>query len=387
MKLTCTKENFKKAISNAEHIVSKQNTLPILNNILLEAEKGFLNIIATNLEIGIKIKVGAKVEKEGSIAVPAKLLGNFSANLISGENVDIEVDGYKLKIKNGLTKASIKGFSPDEFPLIPQKKTEFIFGISILKLKDIFNKIIISVAHNDARQELSGVNISFFADKIAFAATDGFRLSERVLMLKEFNINNASYVDFFTKNSNIIVPLNTLLELNKIISNGFEENVLVNVFIEDGQIFFELDGVKIVSRLINGKYPEYKHIMPENYKTTIIGEKKLLQNALKMAGVFADGKSREVVLKIDTQAMTVFIDTISAETGENSTEVKFEAHGESQEVVFNLKYLSDGINVITTENLVLLANSDSSPVALREVGVNKKDFVEGFTYIVMPIKN
>ncbi len=387
MKLTCTQENFKKAINNAEHIVSKQNTLPILNNILLEAEKGFLNIIATNLEIGIKIKIGAKVEKEGSIAIPAKLLGNFSTNLIGGENIDIEVDGYNLKIKNGLTKANIKGFSSDEFPLIPQKNTDFVFGISVLKLKDIFNKIIVSVAHNDARQELSGVNVVFFADKIAFAATDGFRLSERFLMLKEFNINDNYYADFFAKNSNIIIPLNTLLELNKIISNGFENNVLVNVFIEDGQIFFELDGIKIVSRLINGKYPEYKHIMPEKYKTTIIGEKKILQNALKMASVFADGKSREVVLKIDTQAMTVFIDTISAETGENSTEVKFEAHGESQNIVFNLKYLLDGINVIATENLALLANSDSSPVALKEVLPDKKSFVDGFTYIVMPIKN
>ncbi|MFZ2835020.1 MAG: hypothetical protein WAZ64_03205, partial [Candidatus Moraniibacteriota bacterium] len=145
--------------------------------------------------------------------------------------------------------------------------------------------------------------------------------------------------------------------------------------------------MKIVSRLINGKYPEYKHIMPETYKTTIIGEKRVLQNALKMASVFANNKSSEVVLKIDSQAGNIFINTKSAEVGENSTEIKFEAQGESQEVVFNLKYLLDGINAITTTNLALMANSDASPVALKEVAEKNKEVLVGFTYIVMPIKN
>jgi len=176
------------------------------------------------------------------------------------------------------------------------------------------------------------------------------------------------------------------MELNRIISNNIEDKT-VKVFIEEGQIFFELGGIKIVSRLINGKYPEYKHIMPETYKTTIIGDRRVIQNALKIAGVFVSNKSSEVVLKINTEAGNILIDTKSAEVGENSTEIKFEVQGESQEIVFNLKYLMEGINVLTTNKLALLANSDSSPVAIREISSESGDILVDYTYIIMPIKN
>lgn len=386
MKILCTQENFKKAIINSERIVSKQNTLPILNNILLEAEGGYLKISATNLEIGIEIKIGAKIEKKGKITIPARLLSSFSTNLIEGENINIEVIDQNLKIKNGHTNAIIKGFSAEDFPLIPQKNTEFILNIGIDKLKDIFSKILISIAHNESRQELTGMNIVFKENELFFAATDGFRLSEYILKIGENEVNREKYNEFMEKIKNIIVPINTLIELNRIISNNID-NAAVRVFIEEGQIFFELGGIKIVSRLINGKYPEYKHIMPETYKTTIIGDKKILQNALKMAGVFVNNKSSEVVLKINAEDKKVLIDTKSVEVGENSTEIKFEVQGESQEIVFNLKYLIEGINVVSTDRIALLANSDASPVAIREVFAQKDDVLADFTYIIMPIKN
>lgn len=386
MKLICTQENFKKAIINSERIVSKQNTLPILNNILLEAHTGYLKIAATNLEIGIEIKIGAKVEQEGVITIPAKLLSSFSTNLSEEENMDIETVDQNLKITNGQTKAKLKSFSAEDFPLIPQKSTEFILKIEITKLKDIFSKILIAIAHNEARQELTGMNIVFGENELFFAATDGFRLSEYILKINEKDVNRAKYNELKEKTKNIIIPINTLAELNRIISNNITDTI-IEIFIEDGQIFFELGGMKIVSRLINGKYPEYKHIMPQTYKTTIIGDKRVLQNALKMAGVFVNEKSKEIVLKIDAEKKNILIDTRSAEVGENSTEIKFEVLGESQEIVFNLKYLTEGINVITTNKLALLANSDSSPVAIREFSESTSEALVDFTYIIMPIKN
>ena len=387
MKLICTGENFKKAIINSERIVSKQNSLPILNNILLEATKSYLKVVATNLEIGIEIKIGAKIEQEGKITIPARLLGNFSTNLVDGENIELEKSGDSLKIKSGLTKANIKGFSAEDFPLIPQKSTEAVLGVSSGRLRDIFAKILISVAHNDARQELAGINMVFDEKFIFFASTDGFRLSEYVLAITDCECDLVRYQGFREKTKNIIIPASTIVELNRIISGNLDEKSVVQIFIEEGQIFFEVDGIKIVSRLINGKYPEYKHIMPESYKTTILGEKKILQNALKIAGVFVNSKSSEVVLKIDETAKNIYLDTKSAEVGENSTEIKFEVQGASQEVVFNLKYLLEGINAITSNKLALLANSDASPVALREVASEKGELATGFTYIVMPIKN
>ncbi len=386
MKLICTQENFKKALFNSEKITSKQNTLPVLNNILLEANKNFFKISATNLEIGIEIKIGAKVEKEGKIIIPARLLGNFSSNLSGNENMELETADQNLKIKNGRTKAIIKGFSAEEFPLIPQKSAEAILKINTEALKNIFSKILTSVAHNETRQELTGINVIFTEKRLFFAATDGFRLSEYVLKITENEINEESYKAFLEKNKSVIIPAGTIVELNKIISN-FSENSAVDIIIEEGQIFFEFAGIKMVSRLINGKYPEYKHIMPQSYKTTVIGDKKILQNALKMAGVFADSKANEVVFKIDAQEKKILVDTKSVEAGENSTELSFKVQGESQEVVFNLKYLLDGINTLATDNVALFANSEASPVALKEVDGKTNQPVENFTYIVMPIKN
>lgn len=386
MKLICTQENFKKALFNSEKITSKQNTLPILNNILLEADKKFFKISATNLEIGIEIKIGAKVEKEGRITIPARLLSNFSSNLSGGENIELETVEQNLKIKNGQTKAIIKGFSVEDFPLIPQKSAEAILKINTETLKNIFLKIFTSVAHNEARQELTGVNVIFKEKKLLFAATDGFRLAEYVLKITENEINKENYEAFLEKNKSVIIPAGTIAELNKIISNLSESSV-VEIIIEEGQIFFEFAGIKMVSRLINGKYPEYKHIMPQSYKTTIIGDKKILQNALKMASVFADSKANEVVFKIDAQENGIFIDTRSAEKGENSTELNFKVQGETQEIVFNLKYLLDGINTLATNKVALFANSEASPVALKEVDERGNQPMENFTYIVMPIKN
>lgn len=386
MHVICTQDNLKKAIINSERIVSKQNTLPILNNLLLETEKGLLKIVATNLEIGIEIKIGAKVEKDGRVAVPARLLGSLIGNLVGGNNVNLELDGDNIKIKNGPTKAKIKIFPADDFPLIPQKNNNYIFKLPVGKLKDIFLKINTAVSRNEVRLELTGVNISLDQEKIFFSSTDGFRLAEYVVDLKEIDLNNDIYDKFRENNGSIIVPSNTLVELNRIIQTSSDDE-LVSFIIEDGQIFFELDNIKIVSRLINGKYPEYKHIMPQNYKTTILGDKKALQNALKIAGVFVGGKTNEILLKIDPQQKKVLISTQGAEVGENSTELDFEVQGDPQEISFNLKYLWEGINVINGERLIILSNTNSSPVALREVSGEGGEMNTNFTYIVMPIKN
>jgi len=386
MKLICTQDNLKKAISSSERMVSKQNTLPILNTILFEADKGSLRLSATNLEMGIQIKIGAKVEKEGKIAVPAKLISSFSANLPEGENVSLELEEQNLKIKSGRTQAIIKSFLSGDFPLIPKKTTESLFEIDTEDFKKIINRIIVSVAHGEARQELSGVNIIFNKGDICFASTDSFRLTEYSFRLSDKNnVNSDSYNAFIDRNVSIIIPAATLIEVGRIISNNLSNSVKVTL--EEGQVFFEIGGARIVSRLINGKYPEYKHIMPTNFKTTIIGDKAQIQNAIKMASLFAPGKSSDITLKINQETKNVSIGARSAEAGENATEIDFESLGESQEIIFNSKYLLDGINMIDTPRVALLANSETSPVAIKEVDESTKEVLEGYTYIVMPIKN
>ncbi|HRY82535.1 MAG TPA: DNA polymerase III subunit beta [Candidatus Moranbacteria bacterium] len=385
MKLICTQENFKKAIYNCERVVSKKNTLPILNNILFEAQKGSLKLSATNLEIGVSSKIGAKIEKEGKITIPVRIISNFSTNLPGGENITLELLDNNLKIKSGGNRAVLKGISAEDFPLIPSKKTENLLDLSSFELKNAILKVMPAVAFNEARQELTGINLILREKELCFAATDSFRLAEFRLKIEEKNTNPVNYRAFIEKNENIIIPSNVLLELNRILAPEIETRVKITI--EEGQIFFEIDGTKLVSRLINGKYPEYKHIMPTNFKTRIVGEKQVLQNAIKMASVFSSGGSNEITLKIEAEEKKISILSSSAEAGENTAELKFDITGPSQEVVFNSKYLLDGINSISSGQVAILLNSEATPVAVREINEKTGEVLDDFTYIVMPIKN
>lgn len=384
MKLICTQENFKKAIFNSERVVSKQTTLPILNNILFEADKAGLSLSATNLEIGVVVRIGAKVEKEGKITIPAKLISNFINNLPAGENISLEVTDQSLKIKSGSSRAVIKGLSAADFPLIPQKNSEYQLYIPSEVLKNILSKVIISVAFNEMRPELTGVNVIFGEKELFFASTDSFRLTECRLVLQEKNINQAFYNALISKKDSIIVPATTIIELYRIIA-GQEEDV--NIAVEEGQIFFDVAGTMLVSRLINGKYPDYKHIIPKEFKTRIVGEKSVLQGAVKMASIFTPSKTSEISLKINQEDKNISIGARSAEVGENSTELKLDVTGPSQEVIFNSKYLLDGLNTIGTAKLAVLINSGSTPVALKEINEQTGEVLEEYVYIVMPIKN
>jgi len=385
MKLICTQDNLKKAIYNCERIVAKKNTLPILNNILFKTEKGSLSLFATNLEIGISVKIGAKIEKEGEITIPARLISNFATNLPSGENIILETKDDKLKIKSGLNKAIIKGVSANDFPLIPTKKGDNLLKLPSLLFKKAFLKIIPAVAFNETRQELTGINVTFKKEEIFLAATDSFRLAEYRLKINKKNINQEEYAAFINKKEKIIIPSETLIELNRIIPIDTESQI--KIAIEENQIFFEIDNVKIVSRLINGKYPEYKHIIPKDYKTKILGEQNLIQSAVKMASLFTAGGNSEITLKINQESKKIFILSKSSETGENTTELNFSNTGPSQEVILNAKYFLDGINVVSSLQVAVLLNSESTPVAIKEIDEKTGQILDDFIYIIMPIKN
>lgn len=383
MKLTCTQENFKKAIYNTERVIGKQTTLPILENILLETEKGMLRISATNLEIGVFLKIGAKIEKEGKITIPAKLISSFVNNLPTGENISIETDDQLLKIKSGNYKANIKGLSAQDFPIIPEFNGVFLFSFSASELREVLPKLLMSVSVDGTRPELSGVNMILGEEGINMAATDSFRLLEvKTGFTKE---KEEEYRALLSKINSIIVPSSTLAEVLRAISPETQE---IKVAIEENQIFFQVDNVRIVSRLINGKYPEYKQIIPKDFSTKAIIDRDELLRAVKIAGFFT-GKSGEVNFKLGAKEGELEITAQSEEKGENKTQIKAEIEGGDQEIVFNPRYVMDGIIAATTPKIAFLANSGSSPVVLRMVNESedKKEIDEKLTYVVMPIKN
>jgi len=385
MKIICTQENFKRAILNCERVVSRQSTLPILNNILLEAEKGRLKISATNLEIGMVVKIGAKIEKEGKITIPARILGSFVNNLPGGDNLNLEISGENLKIKSGNAKASIKGLNAADFPLIPQRKSENQLILPISDLKKAIEKTLISVANNEARPELTGINLTLKEKEVFFAATDSFRLSEQKINILPENKNEQTYRVLVEKGGNVIIPAATLTEIHRITGNL--EGGSIKITIEENQVFFENNEITLVSRLINGKYPDYQHIIPKDFKTRTVGDKNMFLSAVKMASIFSSGKTNEIVFKISSDEFKTIVEARSAEAGENSTEIKNDVLGPSQEAILNSRYLLDGLNSISTSQVAILINGPATPIAIKEINEQSGEVLDDYVYIVMPIKN
>lgn len=382
MKLTCTQENFKKAIYSTERVVGKQITLPILENILLETDHGMLKIAATNLEIGVFLKIGAKIEEEGTITVPARLLSNFVNNFPSDGTVSLSVIDQTLHIESGSSKAQIKGLQAQDFPIIPEMSGEFLFSFPAQEMREAIPRLAMCVSLDSTRPELTGFNMLLDKLEIRLAATDSFRLAEAVVT--PIKNNPQSYDIFLEKTSSLIVPLNTFLEVFRVIGNDTQE---IKVGIEESQIFFQIDNVRIVSRLINGKYPPYQQIIPETFATRVILEKDAAMRAVKIAGIFTHSKAGEVKFSINPESNDVSVQSRAEEVGENKTILNAQIEGPAVEALFNPRYMTDGLNALGTSNLVLLMNSGSSPAVLRMVKGDKREEVLSYTYIIMPIKN
>ncbi len=382
MKLICTQENFSRAISYLERVVGKQTTLPILSNFLLETEKGRLKISATNLEIGVIAYIGAKIEKEGEIAVPAKLLSSFIHNLPLGDTLNLESDAEGLQIVSTSYQMKIKGLDGKDFPIIPQYKEKYFFSFPAQILKEALSRLLFCVSLNNARLELTGVHIFFYEDQIHLAATDSFRLAEEII---PFLQPGDGYGKFLSQNSALIIPGNTLQEITRVITPESKE---VKAALQENQIFFEIDGVQIISRVINGKYPDYKQIIPKSFSLQAVLEKDTFQRALRIASGLSSYASGEITISFQPQEKRCVISSQSHAIGENKTVLSAEIEkGEAPlTIVFNPRYVLEGISAMSGEKIVFLANDGTNPAALRMRSSANPALADKYLYIMMPIR-
>jgi DNA polymerase III subunit beta len=384
MKLLCTRENLKKAIFNTERVTGKQTNLPILNNILLETEKGRLKLSATNLEIGIISYIGAKIEKDGKITIPVKVLANFINNLPENEDkINMELEDQILKIYTDGYQAKIKGLDAQDFPIIPKTQNPVSLIISASELKNYIPKLLTCVSLNEARPELSGVCMILEKNKIFLAATDSFRLIEGMIEL-DSQKQTEEYGRIQEKYPSLIIPANTLSELGRIIDLDVEE---VRFYIEEGQLFISIGDVWVVSRLINGKYPDYKQIIPQKSASRTVVIKEDFMRGVRMASGFINAKVGEIVIETNENEKTLTIFAESQEKGENKTSLKVDMTGPSQKVVFNPKFIIDGLGTMDTNQVAIFINSQTSPVSLKMISNDKGEVLEKLNYIAMPIRN
>ncbi|TXH07181.1 MAG: DNA polymerase III subunit beta [Candidatus Moraniibacteriota bacterium] len=375
MKLSCTQENLKAALSSLERVVGKQGTLPILSNILLETEKGRLRLSATNLEIGVITSIGAKINVEGRITVPAKLLINFIQNLALDQVVEINQSGTQVILQSGNYTVKINGLDGKDFPIIPEKGNGRSFSIESKVLHLGIQKTLFSVSLNESRPELTGVLMGFREGGVFLTTTDSFRLSE--WQMRGRVEGDASFLE--NTQSPVIIPAYTLQEVVKVISQG---NDLVQVVLEENQVFFEIGNTKIVSRLINGRFPEYQAIIPKQYSTTITLPKNEFQRALKIATSFSLYSSGEVVFRLNTEENHLEIHSQSQGIGEQVAKIPFDGVlSETMQIVFNPRYILEGVGALSGEQIIMSFNSPATPVRLSST-----EDGEEYIYIVMPIR-
>ncbi|OGI25596.1 MAG: DNA polymerase III subunit beta [Candidatus Moranbacteria bacterium RBG_13_45_13] len=382
MKTLCTTENLKKGILAAEKIIGKNLTLPILSNILLEAEKGGLRVSATNLEIGLVAKIRAKVEEEGKIAIPGRIAGGILSQLEDGSKITLEKKNNSLKIAYNGNSALIKGMDAKDFPIIPKPQSKSLFGINALEIQKKGGNVLSCAAISDTRQELTGVYVEFFENKITLAATDSFRLAEAVIKINK-NKNMEDFRKYLAKNKSVIIPARTLAEVIRSIG---PDDTSIEIYLAENQIFFETTDTRFVSRLIDGKYPEYKQVVPKSFSVDIFLKKNDLLKAVRLAGIFSDSKSREVRFKIEGGKNRIVVFAESVEAGEGSWGVDCQLGAKSDmEIAFNNRFLLDGLNSLTTDEIYIGVNDSFGPVIFRESVEGKPK--EDYFHIIMPIKS
>ncbi|MFA6296899.1 MAG: DNA polymerase III subunit beta [Patescibacteria group bacterium] len=366
MRIVCTQENLARGISLVSKSVGKDANLPVLANVLIEARKGIIKISATNLEIGTTCIIRGKIEKEGSITIPAQLLQNYIVSLPKN-NILLSVENNVVKISCDSYTGEINGIAANEFPLIPKIDCESFCSVNTSLLKDALDKVVFSAARDEMRPEISGVYLNAKGGKLRLAATDSYRLSEVTIDLLKDN----------GKETAMVIPVFTMQELSKILDEGASH---VEIFTMENQVKIVADDVILVSRLVEGQYPDYLKIIPKDFTTVLEIHKGNFIKAIKTTSLFAKTDTNELKMKADSTKKEIELSAESGKIGKNITKLACGFNGNDTEVIFNSKYLLEGLNSINFDVVKMQLLGDSGPGMI----FGKEE--AGHFYIVMPIK-
>lgn len=364
------KTNLKEGLNILGKIGFENSTLPILRNFLIETLENKIKLSSTNLEIAVISYVPAKIIKDGELTVPSNTISSIINNL-NNERVNLEIKDNNLTIKTENYNAKIQGVKKEEFPIIPKiENSKDFIEISSILLKEAFLFVINAAQITSLKPELNGILFDFQYNLIKLAATDSFRLAEKTINSNDFKSN-------IEKKVKIIIPLRTINELIRIIQDKNEEKI--QIYLDSNQILFKAEKFELISRIINGDFPDYQPIIPEATTTEININKNELINALKLTSSFTD-RLNEIKIKIKEGAKNIEIYSASSGLGENQYLIPAKIKGDSVEIVFNWKFLFDGIKNIEGDNITIGLNGDNKPVIIKSA--SNQDYF----YILMPIK-
>jgi len=373
VKLSCLQENLSWGLGIVGRAVATRTTLPITNNILLETDQSRLKLVATNLEMAISCWIGAKVEEEGTITVPAKLLTEFISSLPK-DKVDVTMapKTKTLSVRCARYEARISGMDSKDFPPIPKVEQGINTTIEIETLRQAISQVVFAAAAEESRPVLTGVDAKIDGSTLTLAAADGFRLAV-------YKVNLTKPVG---QKLEVIIPAKTLAELNRLMADQ-QEPVEININPNKSQIIFKLKNVELVSQLIQGTFPQYEQLIPQSSSTKATVDVSDFLRATKTAAIFArDGTGIVRLMVAPGGELTPGKMTVSArseEIGDDVGEIDAIVQGGDAKIAFNGKYLTDVLSVLKEAQVSLETTSPSSPGVIKPIGI------ENYIHVVMPM--
>lgn len=363
MKLQVTQENLAKALGSVARVANTRGTLPILSNVLLKTVDGRLSIAATNLDIAITHYIGSKVQEEGSITVPARLMQDFVSSLPTGV-IELELDEFKLHINTDKYQSVINGVSAEDYPVMPAIEDGKLWKVPAKTLKTALQQVLMAASSDESRPVLTGVYWHTEDGSLYLAATDSYRLAEKRLMKT-------------AQETDLLIPASSLQDVLRLIGDAEED---IQVVHDDQQVLFRVGDVELVTRLIEGTYPDYRKLIPRTFTYKAILKRSELTNITKVSSLFARESAGSVTIHLDEKAQQVSIRSIASQIGENTAAASATVTGDGV-ITLNSRYILDALHACAGEDVMFAFNGKLEPTVLRDPAT------DDYSHIVMPLKS
>ena len=362
-------ENLARGLQVVSRAVSARSTLPVLNNVLLRTEDGGLKLTATNLEIGITYWVPGKIETAGAMTVPARLLTDIVNSLPANERVDLEQQAQEmLHIIAGRFETHVKGIDAEEFPAIPSAGERPTTRIPQNVLRGALEEVTFAAATDEARPILTGVLARFEGNQLTLAAADNYRIAVKTIPVLDA-----------VEETSVVVPARSLHELSRVLADT-DDPIDVVLSPSRNQILFHLEGVDLISRLIDGQFPNYQQVIPKSYTTRAVVDRDQLLKAVRLASLIASSSANIVKLHVGKDAETGLTVSAAADVGDNKSDVEAQVEGDGTTIAFNARYLIDVLANVGAVQFSIELNGPLSPGVFRPVEDGQ------YVHVVMPVK-
>ena len=364
MKFSATREAFLEALQTVVGVVERRQTMPILSNVLLAARGGKLSVTATDLEVEIVAEAEIDSQTDGEITVPGRKLHEICRALPDSAKVEVALNGERLTLKAGRSRFTLSTLRATDFPTVEEIAAKQTLTISKKDLRRLVDKTHFSMAQQDVRYYLNGLLLETERKKLRAVATDGHRLA-----LSEIELGgNAS------RDEQIIVPRKGVLELNRLLDGEGD----VELSLGTNHIRFNLDGVRLTSKLIDGRFPEYSRVIPNDPRNVIKADRSLLRHALQRTAILSNEKYRGVRLELSENNVVLQANNPEQEEAVETLEIEYS--GESMEIGFNVNYLLDALGAVDSEQVEVGVTDANSSCLIREPGGT------GPKFVVMPMR-